>query len=223
MSHRFIVSAVPIAALLAIFVAAGLIGGLAYPLDVHLVQTAQDWRAQSPQLTGAVILLTHMGSVYATLGGGLLIALWLGVTGHYHRAIPLAVAVIGERILMDGIKLLIDRARPAFDLHPVATHSASFPSGHAGNTMAVFLTVALIAAPTRWRLPAVILALTLSILIGLSRVYLGVHWPSDVIGGWALGATVAIIAARVSARCGLGTAEEEHEIIGGHRSPVDED
>ena len=223
MSRRIIVRAAPIAVLLAIFIAAGWVGGLTYPLDVELIRDAQAWRAQSPQLTGAVIVLTHMGSVYATLGGGLLIALWLGVKRHYHRAIPLAVAVVGERILVDGIKLLLDRSRPAFDLHPVATHSASFPSGHAGNTMAVFLTLALIATPARWRHVAVMIALTLTFLIGLSRIYLGVHWPSDVVGGWALGGIVAIVATRVVRLYELRAAQEEHEVVGGHRRPLDKD
>ncbi len=222
MSKKYVFRAAPIVLLLAIFVIAGWVGGVAHPVDIELIEAAQDWRDQTPRLIGGVIALTHLGSAYATLGGGLLVALWLGARGHYHRAIPLAAAVVGERLLVDGIKLLIDRARPAFDIHPVATHSASFPSGHAGNSMAVFLSVALIAAPARWRNPAVALALFLSVMIGLTRVYLGVHWPSDVIGGWALGAAIAIIATRVAGR-GLGPAEEEHEIVGGHRPPLDKD
>ena len=200
MPQKYILRSAPIVVLMAVFVTAGWIGGITYPIDVQVIQAAQDWRAQSPPLTVAMIALTHLGSIYATLGGGLFIALWLSVYGHYHRAVLLAVAVLGERLLVDGIKLLLDRARPAFDIHPVATHSASFPSGHSANSMAVFLTVALIAAPPRWRYPAVVLAVTLSVMIGFSRVYLGVHWPSDVIGGWALGAIVAIIATRVAAR-----------------------
>lgn len=196
--HPALIRAAPIIALLTIFVIAGWIGGATYALDFELSRDAQTWRLNSPQLTQPIIMLTHIGSAYATLGGGLLIALILGLSGHRRRAAALAIAVIGERALVDGIKLILVRARPEFDLHPVATHSSSFPSGHSGNTMAVFLTIALIAAPPRWRKVAVAVALTLSFLIGLSRVYLGVHWPSDVIGGWALGATVAIIAARIA-------------------------
>jgi undecaprenyl-diphosphatase len=102
--------------------------------------------------------------------------------------------VVIERIALDGLKLLIDRTRPSFDLHPVLTHSSSFPSGHSGNTMAIFLTVALVAAPRQYRLAAVVSALLASLIVGVTRPFLGVHWPSDVVGGWALGAGIAIIA-----------------------------
>ena len=87
------------------------------------------------------------------------------------------------------------------------THSSSFPSGHAGNTMAVFLSVALIAAPPAWRRSAVILAIGLSVAIGLTRPYLGVHWPSDVIGGWSLGIVIALIAWRIAER---GSPQKQH-------------
>jgi undecaprenyl-diphosphatase len=60
--------------------------------------------------------------------------------------------------------------------------------------MAVFLTIALIAAPRQYRLAAVVSALMASLIIGVTRPFLGVHWPSDVVGGWALGAGIAIIA-----------------------------
>ena len=189
-----------IAALLAIFVTAGLVGGLVFPADVAVIRQFQAWRTQSPGLTQAMIALTHLGSIYATMGGGLLVALWLGFNGQRRRGFVLALTVIGERLTVDGIKLLIDRARPAFDVHPVVTHSASFPSGHAANSMAVFLTIALVAVPQPHRRAAVAVALTMSFLIGISRCYLGVHWPSDVIAGWALGGAVALVAARIANR-----------------------
>ncbi len=109
-------------------------------------------------------------------------------------ATVLGATVISDRLVIDGLKLLIDRARPSFDLHPVLTHSSSFPSGHAGNSMAVFLSIALIAVPRAYRLPAVATALIASLIVGATRPYLGVHWPSDVIGGWSLGMAMAIIA-----------------------------
>jgi undecaprenyl-diphosphatase len=60
--------------------------------------------------------------------------------------------------------------------------------------MAIFLTIALIAAPRKYRLAAVVSALIASFVVGMTRPFLGVHWPSDVVGGWALGAGIAIIA-----------------------------
>lgn len=200
MPQKYIVRFAPPLALLSLFAAAGWIGGIGFMPDVSAIRELQDWRTHSPQLTLAMIALTQLGSVYATLGSGLAASLWLGVRGDRTCAALLAAVVVGERLIVDGLKLLLDRARPAFDAHPVITHSSSFPSGHSANTMAVFLAIALIAVPERWRRQAVILALSLSALIGFSRPYLGVHWPSDVIGGWALGATIAILAARFAPR-----------------------
>lgn len=200
MPQKYIVSAAPLIVLLAIFVAAGLVGGASFQPDVSAIRELQEWRTHSPQLTLAMIALTQLGSAYATLGSGLAAALWLGVRGDRACAALLAGVVVSERLLVDGLKLLLDRARPAFDAHPVMTHSSSFPSGHSANTMAVFLAIALIAVPERWRRQAVVLALSMSTLIGFSRPYLGVHWPSDVVGGWALGAAWAMIAARFAPR-----------------------
>jgi undecaprenyl-diphosphatase len=75
----------------------------------------------------------------------------------------------------------------------VVTNSSSFPSGHAGNSMAVFLTIALVAVPRAHRIPAIFGAVLASLVVGCTRPYLGVHWPSDVIGGWSLGAAIAIV------------------------------
>jgi undecaprenyl-diphosphatase len=138
----------------------------------------------------------------------------------------LAGTVVGERVIVDGMKLLIDRTRPAFDLHPVVTHSSSFPSGHSGNSMAVFLAIALIAVPRPQRVPAVITAVLASILVGSTRPYLGVHWPSDVIGGWALGAAIALVVGLISDRLkdrpgSAAAAEEQHQIISGHDAALD--
>jgi undecaprenyl-diphosphatase len=67
--------------------------------------------------------------------------------------------------------------------------------------MIVYLTLALLlTAGTRWKWPAVIAAITLSAFVGLSRVMLGVHWPTDVVGGWAFGLLWVLIALPLAER-----------------------
>ena len=193
MSKNTFLRVVLVAALFCVCVAAGIVGGFDFGFDVALIHQLQQVRAASPGLTWFAIAITQAGSAFGTLGGGLGVAAWLAWRGKRWLGGVLAATVLGERLVVDGLKYLIDRARPTFDLHPVATHSSSFPSGHAGNSMAVFLAIALIAVPRAHRVPAVIIALLASLLIGITRPYLGVHWPSDVIGGWALGAGIAII------------------------------
>lgn len=196
-----------ISLLVALAIGAGMIGGGGFAPDVDAIRHLQAWRIQSPGLTGLAIALTQAGSAFVTIGAGLFAAGWLAFKRERARALVLVAAVIGERLVIDGLKLTIERARPALDAHPVITHSSSFPSGHAGNTMAVFLSVALIAAPPAWRRSAVILAIGLSVAIGLTRPYLGVHWPSDVIGGWSLGIVIALIAWRIAER---GSPQKQH-------------
>ena len=194
MSKKITLRLALVAVLLSLCLVAGIIGGFEFGVDVALIHQLQELRINSPGLTMSAIAITQAGSAFATLGGGLLVAAWLAWRGKRWVAAIMAATVVSERLLLDGMKLLIDRTRPTFDLHPVATHSSSFPSGHSGNSMAVFLTIALIAVPRPYRLRAVVGAVLASIVIDITRPYLGVHWPTDVIGGWSLGAAIAIIA-----------------------------
>src|SRR5690606_40735909 len=90
-----------------------------------------------------------------------------------------------------------DRPRP--DLLPQLdlVHTASFPSGHAMMSTLVYLTLAAIAArltaSTRLRLYVFAVAIAIALAVGLSRIFLGVHWTSDVLAGWALGAAWAAL------------------------------
>jgi undecaprenyl-diphosphatase len=79
--------------------------------------------------------------------------------------------------------------------------TSSFPSGHATSSMIFYLTVALaLTGGTRWHRTAVAGAVLLSLLIGTSRVMLGVHWPSDVIGGWAFGLLWVLLTLKLAGR-----------------------
>jgi membrane-associated phospholipid phosphatase len=194
MTKKLIIRGVTIALLLTLCLVAGRIGGLGFPPDVNAIHRLEAIRTVSPLITETAIAITQAGSAYGTVSVGFAVVAWLVWRGQRWLAVVLGVTVIGERLVIDGMKLLIDRSRPAFDLHPVVTHSSSFPSGHAGNSMAVFLSIALIAVPRAHRSLGLVAALLASFIIGTTRPYLGVHWPSDVVGGWSLGAAIAIIA-----------------------------
>jgi undecaprenyl-diphosphatase len=95
------------------------------------------------------------------------------------------------------IKALVARPRPDVLMHSVYVSSFSFPSGHAMMAAVTYLTLGALTAREFQRplLKAyvMVLAVIVTILVGLSRVYLGVHWPSDVLGGWSLGAAWALL------------------------------
>jgi membrane-associated phospholipid phosphatase len=95
-----------------------------------------------------------------------------------------ALAVIGAYVLDLIAKAFFHRPRPALWLSVAPETNYSFPSGHSMVSMAMVVAFIAIAWPTRWRWPVFVVAATSTLLIGLSRLYLGVHYPSDVLGGW---------------------------------------
>ena len=98
-----------------------------------------------------------------------------------------ALIVVGAAAMNVLAKLIVHRARPHFWPSIAPETDYSFPSGHAMISLAVLLAAVLLAWPTRWRWPLLLLGGLFVGLIGLSRLYLGVHYPSDVLAGWAAG------------------------------------
>lgn len=146
-------------------------------------------------VTGAADI-TAFGSV---AGLSLIVLLIAGVFVAFRRFREAAVLVAAPAsgvAVSQMLKLAFGRERPEVSLHAVEVVNASFPSGHAMLSAVVYLTLAALVArfTERKRLKAYALAagVLVSILVGLSRVYLGVHWPTDVLAGWCLGAAWAL-------------------------------
>lgn len=175
----------------------GVIGGPAQPLDVTVIAEFAGWRQRHPEATSSLILLTHLGGAPVLLTLAVLGTIWLVLQGMPRTAACLLLTVSLGRLGVEGLKLLIGRARPALDAHPVEVFSQSFPSGHAGNSMVTYLALALFVAPPAWRRPAVAAALLLAVAIGSTRPMLGVHWPTDVLAGWLYGLLVVSLAWRL--------------------------
>ena len=121
--------------------------------------------------------------------------IYLLLRRRHRTALFVFLAVGGGQLLSSLLKLGFDRPRPDLVPHGMTVYTASFPSGHAMMAAVTYLTLGALLArtETRRRLKAYImlLALLLTLLIGISRVYLGVHWPSDVLGGWIAGSAWA--------------------------------
>ena len=131
---------------------------------------------------------TLLGNWQAVVGLSLIAAIWLLSTGHRRRALLLLGITLLGRGLVEALKIGIHRIRPDASEHLVPVYSLSFPSAHAANSMILWLTLALLVPRREWRPAAIVVALLISFAVGLSRPMLGVHWPSDVIGGWSFGA-----------------------------------
>lgn len=201
---------------------AGMLGG-GNALDAAMMDRAAAMRAESPQLTGFILGLTRLGSAPATLGLAAIAALSLALRRRFGGAVLLASTVIATRLLVDLLKDVIERPRPPLDLLPIMPQSLAYPSAHAANSMTAFLAIALLASPSAYRRAASAAAVILSLLVGLSRIWLGVHWPSDVIGGWALGLLAVGLAVAVGQRSGAVRLEPQHDIVGRHGATASED
>lgn len=120
----------------------------------------------------------------------------------FHRkglhALVMGGAVLLAWLSSDASKALYSRPRPDVVPHEAYVFSASFPSGHSTLSAATYLTLAMLVASleTRRRSKALAYGIAAMVLVsvGFSRIYLGVHWPSDVLAGWCLGATWALAA-----------------------------
>lgn len=148
--------------------------------------------------------LQEMMRDFTALGGiGVLVLVTCGVATYLilerkrHAAVLLVVATLTGLVISQLAKLGFARPRP--DLEPVSTivMTASFPSGHSTMAAVVYLTCGVLIASYRTRrlvkTYVIVLAAMISLLVGFSRIYLGVHWPTDVLAGLCLGAAWALL------------------------------
>ena len=183
---------------LALLAAAWVFGVIAHdvvsgaPLTVLDAELAQ-WlhRHATPPLTATMLAITNLHSTVAVSCYAMGAALYLFSQRRWRALVTVFVCVAGGLTLNVLMKLAFQRARPTFE-HPLLTlNTYSFPSGHmAGSTVFYGLCVAWVWTRTRrwrWRLLAVLAAALALALVGLSRMYLGVHYLSDVAAAFAEG------------------------------------
>ena len=145
---------------------------------------------QGQALTTLAKVLSFFGSFWAVLVAALAAGAYLVVRERIAEAATLAVGFVATDITFHVIKAAVDRARPPDGL--VDSSGAAYPSGHAAMAIAYLAIGVLLAreGPAARRVALVLGGLAIAVLIGLSRVYLRVHWLSDVGGGWAAGMAV---------------------------------
>jgi undecaprenyl-diphosphatase len=155
-------------------------------------------------LKKAMVDLTALG------GGPFLTLLTVAAAGFlvaarkWGMAAFVVLAIAAGGLAANLLKWVFVRARPDLVPHLVNVDSASFPSAHAMNSAVTFLTLGVLLGRSLkdGRLKAYLLGLAvfLTLIVGFSRVYLGVHWPTDVVAGWAVGAAWAILCSLVATR-----------------------
>lgn len=148
--------------------------------------------------------LEEMMRDFTALGGvGVLTFMVLASAGYLllvrkrRTAVLLLAACTGGMVWSFALKYGFDRPRPELVSHGSIVYTASFPSGHSMMAATVYLTLGALLASVepdyRTKIYLLTLALVLTVIVGISRVYLGVHWPTDVLAGWMAGAAWALL------------------------------
>lgn len=160
--------------------------------------------------------ITALGSMAVQTLLALAVAFYLIMQRKYHATIFVAVAVIGGVAISHALKLGFARPRPDLVSHGMEVFTPSFPSGHSMTSAVSYLALGALLARLHARpaMKAYLMgfAIGIVVLVGLSRVYLGVHWPTDVLAGWTAGAAWALacwLVMRWLQR--RGQVEEEYE------------
>jgi undecaprenyl-diphosphatase len=175
------VTAVLLFAILAVIVGSGVTNALDSSILLAINSLSSPW------LNTFFVAFTELGGVIVVSVVAIILVLLFLTKRNYIRALLIAVGIGGVAAMNLLLKSIFERARPdLWDWIVTETHT-SFPSGHATASMALALCIVYLLWNTKWRKATIIAASVYLLLIGFSRLYLGVHFPTDILGGWLLG------------------------------------
>ena len=158
------------------------------PGDTRIITWAQGQAFPGAALSNVVRAVTTTEAVLGT-GGAVVVTLWL--LGHRRPAVLLAIGLVVLPLLQAGLKELVDRPRPEEPVVELRAgfSSLSFPAGHVMSPTLLYGFLLYLSARATWppalRLVTVLWSAFVLSFAGPPNVWLGVHWPSDVLGGWA--------------------------------------
>lgn len=154
------------------------------PFDVPLLHAVHD--LSSPRLNDIAVFVTNLGGAPFIIVATLAIAGGLLYLKKKRQAYIVLSTAGGAAVMNYVLKLFFARDRPSLWQSIITQSSYSFPSGHAMASSALAFSLIAIAWHTKWRVLAMILGAYYILIIGFTRIYLGVHFPSDVLAGWCI-------------------------------------
>ncbi len=159
----------------------------AFPFDAPILQLAHAMARDG--FNQLFLLFSALGYEYGVVPFDITLVVALAWRRRFRESIYAAVALGGSALLNIAAKQAFARDRPSLWESISPEHSFSFPSGHAMGSMTLAVVLMLLALPTRWRWSAIVAMGVFVPMVGLSRIYLGVHYPSDILAG-----TIAAVA-----------------------------
>lgn len=186
------VTAAVVPGLLFIALTVFVLNGGMFSFDVDLLLRLHETEAAA--LDQTAIIVSDVGDPVIIAGVTTVFAALLWFSRYRLRALFVFVSVGGISAFNYFVRPFLGRARPELWVSPTPKTSFGFPSGHAITSMSLMLALILVAWPTRWRWPALVLGTGFVLATGWARLYLGVHYPSDIVGGWliAVAGTMAV-------------------------------
>ena len=164
--------------------------GEGFPFDLPMLRFAHAMATGG--MDRFLLLVSALGYEWFVVPFDVLLVLVLAWRRRVREGLFAALALGGSALLNVAAKQVFARARPELWASLAPEQTFSFPSGHAMGSMTLAWVLVLLAWHTRWRWPALLLALPFAVLVGLSRVYLGVHFPSDILAGWTAASVWAV-------------------------------
>lgn len=141
--------------------------------------------AATPFWDTTMLTFSRLGYGWGVVPLDIALTLLLIVRRHHRDALFFGLSVGGAALLNQLAKTVFGRQRPTLWESIAPERTMSFPSGHAMGAMALAAALIVLLWPTRWRYPMLLGGIFFTLMVGFSRIYLGVHYPSDVLAGWA--------------------------------------
>jgi undecaprenyl-diphosphatase len=178
--------------LLGVIIPIGIFGELAeeiwekengFPWDVPILLAIH--ATAHPQLDTLAIVFTHLGTYWGVFPISFAIATVLFIQRLWYRLTYFLVVLLGSAVINRSAKLVLRRIRPDLWVSPAPELDYGFPSGHAMASMTFVVALIILTWHYRWRGWVWILGILFVLMIGWTRLYLGVHYPSDILAGWS--------------------------------------